>query len=172
MLLTAVACLIALVCVLVAWWSFVHVSAADRQALRKSQEMVKQLPSAASPEHAVFELNQMISEASREARVHKTVPASAARIALYSGALCAVLELTRTLSPSGRPALWPLVAFVVAAVAALLCTALGRSSDARSKRRRQAWDLIQKKLATHFKTEQGWTATRAPSKSCGSGGPA
>jgi hypothetical protein len=103
---------------------------------------------APSPEAAVGELNERLSEVSRGLAVGAEIPRAGARIGLFSGAVLSVVELIRTL---GGPAGVALGTAGAALLAGLTGAVIGFELDRRARkaagRCREAWNAISSTLA-------------------------
>ena len=96
-----------------------------------------------SREHGIAELNEILTDFSGELAAGDHVPKSAARIALASGAVLAIVEVARKLpTPEGVSPQVPLVAFALGLAGAVISAALGRSADEVARRQKDAMNEL------------------------------
>ena len=126
---------------------------ADLRKVRRSGEawtgherIVRELASALNAESAdesVAALNERLGEVARELSVGAELPGTSGRIGLFSGVILGVVELARTLSGPGGPALGTSGAALAAGIGA---AAVGIDLDRRCKREadrtREAWNAL------------------------------
>ncbi len=124
-------------------------------------ELVRAVLEAPTRAHAVAELNERLSEARASIEAGATVPRSAARVAVASGTLMALVEVARNL-PSGQGSMvWPLVAFGVGLVASVACGQMGRLADCRAQDLRHAWNELSRALRQHLPVNDAAAAETA-----------
>jgi hypothetical protein len=126
---------------------------ADLRKIRRSGEawsgnerIVRELApalDAGSAEESVAALNERLGDVARELSVGAELPGTAGRIGLFSGVILGVVELARTLSGPGGPALGTSGAALAAGIGA---AAVGIDLDRRSRREadrtREAWNAL------------------------------
>jgi hypothetical protein len=105
----------------------------------EAEAFIEAVQRAPSREHTVAEINERSADLSRELDARAAVPRSAARIALSTGVLFAVVELSVELGSPGGISAWAVAPFAIGAVAAVTSAQLGRLADSRSKQVRAEW---------------------------------
>ena len=109
------------------------------------EQLVRDVLGAPSRAHAVAEMNERLSDAQSEL-AGAAVPRVAARIALGSGTLLAIVEVARGLGRGDVSVLWALGAFGCGLVAAGVAAHLGRLADSRARARREQWNALSRGL--------------------------
>jgi hypothetical protein len=176
----ALACSIALACVGFAvrrWRALAHIPArttasagarSGRDRLERRAvallgadagvELVNAVLDAPSRAHAVAEINERLSDARATIEAGATVPRSAARVAVATGTLMALIEVARDL-PTGQSSLtWPLVAFGAGLAASGVCSQMGRLADCRAQALRRDWNDLSRALRQHLPAEDAASA--------------
>jgi hypothetical protein len=96
-----------------------------------------------SAEESVAALNERLGDVARELAVGAELPAASARIGLFTGAILAVVELSRTLSePSGVALGTSGTALAAGIVAAAVGFDLDRRTRTEADRARGAWNTL------------------------------
>lgn len=109
---------------------------------------MREVTSAPSRANAIAAINEKLFEVATTLDRGADLPKAAARIALASGTLFALLELAGGLS-RGQVSWGPgLVAFMGGLAAAGVCAELGRLAKAQERRCRDAWNRFAKRLAS------------------------
>lgn len=97
---------------------------------------------------AIAILNERLADVGDELERGADVPKAAARIALASGTLFALLELAHGLQQQAVRWGWGLGAFLGGLAGAAVCAELGRLTKAQAERCREAWNRLAKLLAS------------------------
>ncbi len=101
-------------------------------------KLVRGALEAKTRDHAVAELNEVLTEVGGELDRGAQVPKSAARIALASSAVLAVVGIAQGLPRGAGSLVEPMVALGIGIAGALTCAQLGRSSERASRRQKDA----------------------------------
>ena len=113
---------------------------------RAAEELLRAVMAAPSRAHAVAEVNDRLFDADRELQAGASIPRSAARIALATGALLGIVQLARTLAGPAPMLASALASFGIGLVSALVCWNLGRLADSRAQAQREAWNELSRGL--------------------------
>jgi hypothetical protein len=113
-------------------------------------QLVNAVFEAPSRAHAVAELNERLSEAQATIEAGATVPRSAARVAVATGTLLALVQVARDLPTGQNSLIWPLVAFGVGLAASGVCGQMGRLADCRAQALRRDWNDLSRALRQHL----------------------
>lgn len=111
------------------------------------EELLKALLGAETPDVADALLRERLLEVRHSTRSRLAGSRSAARAALASGGLCALLRLSTTLGqPSIGPKIEALVALSFGAFGSIVCVQVGRLADRRSQKVRASWEELSRSL--------------------------
>jgi hypothetical protein len=132
-----------------------ELAAAELVGPQAAARLVSDVLDAPTRKHSVAELNERLSDAAREIDVGREVPRSAARVALASGTLLAVIELVRTLPEGQASVKWALVAFSCGLASAMGTRYAGRLADSRAEQLREAWNELARMLTRLLPPEPG-----------------
>lgn len=123
-------------------------AATDSDDLLDPARLVSRVQGAGSRERAVAELNEFVTEVSRQLTTGARVPGALARTALASGALFAVLALADALRwGASAEMVTPVVVSLVAGLAAgFVCLQIGRVASRRRRALREAAEGLRRQL--------------------------
>jgi broad specificity polyphosphatase/5'/3'-nucleotidase SurE len=117
------------------------------------------------PDAAIAALNEHLGDVARALSLGRTIPRSCGRVALASGTLAAVLEVTASVSAriatAWAPALWE---FAVGAAGAVAAFEIDRRSAAGADRVRAAWDQVATVFVNRLGPASASTGKRSASR--------
>lgn len=96
-------------------------------------------------EHAIAEINLQLSEVSRRLKVGAEVPRAAARIAMASGTVLALVRVATGYAETAA-LVSAVTTFAIGLAAGLVCAQLGRLAGRRAVVYRETWNALGKRL--------------------------
>jgi hypothetical protein len=115
--------------------------------------LVSRVEEASSRARGIAELNEFVSDVSRQLEKGVRVPAALARVCFACGTLLALLALVQQLTASALMVTPALLALVAGLASGLGCLQIGRAANQRRRTLREAAETLRRKLQKKLPTE-------------------